>query len=401
MLTARYLGPSNYGLITYAASLVAFVTPIMQLGLNSILVQEIIDYPEDEGTVIGTSVFMSLLSSLACIVGCVSFSLMVNQGEVETTIVVGLYSLLLLFQSIELIQYWFQAKYLSKYTSITMLVAYTIVSLYKIFLLATQKSIFWFAVSNAFDYCIISITLLIIYHGVGGKKLGISKKIAKRMFAKSKYYIISGMMITVFAQTDRIMLKTMIGDAATGYYSAAVACATMTGFVFTAIIDSFRPLILESKKKSNVSFSENMIRLYSIIFYLSFCQSIFMTGLAGLIIHILYGSQYYPAISALRIVVWYTTFSYFGAVRDVWMLSEGKQKYLWIINLCGALTNVILNYILIPVLGINGAAIASLFTQFFTNVILGWVIKPINGNNKLMLLGLNPMRVVDVLKKMR
>ena len=401
MLTARYLGPSNYGLITYAASLVAFVTPIMQLGLNSILVQEIIDYPEDEGTVIGTSVFMSLLSSLACIVGCVSFSLMVNQGEVETTIVVGLYSLLLLFQSIELIQYWFQAKYLSKYTSITMLVAYTIVSLYKIFLLATQKSIFWFAVSNAFDYCIISITLLIIYHGVGGKKLGISKKIAKRMFAKSKYYIISGMMITVFAQTDRIMLKTMIGDAATGYYSAAVACATMTGFVFTAIIDSFRPLILESKKKSNVSFSENMIRLYSIIFYLSFCQSIFRTGLAGLIIHILYGSQYYPAISALRIVVWYTTFSYFGAVRDVWMLSEGKQKYLWIINLCGALTNVILNYILIPVLGINGAAIASLFTQFFTNVILGWVIKPINGNNKLMLLGLNPMRVVDVLKKMR
>ena len=48
MLTARYLGPSNYGLITYAASLVAFVLPIAQLGFNNILVQEIVNDPENE-----------------------------------------------------------------------------------------------------------------------------------------------------------------------------------------------------------------------------------------------------------------------------------------------------------------------------------------------------------------
>ena len=42
MLTARYLGPANYGLINYASSVVAFVTPIMYLGLNAVLVQEII-----------------------------------------------------------------------------------------------------------------------------------------------------------------------------------------------------------------------------------------------------------------------------------------------------------------------------------------------------------------------
>ena len=69
MLTARYLGPSNYGLITYAASLVAFVVPLMQLGLTNILVQELVNRPEEEGKVIGTSTILSLVSSLACIAG--------------------------------------------------------------------------------------------------------------------------------------------------------------------------------------------------------------------------------------------------------------------------------------------------------------------------------------------
>ena len=51
MLTARYLGPSNYGVISYAASVVAFVVPIMQLGFNNVLVQETVMNPDDEGKI--------------------------------------------------------------------------------------------------------------------------------------------------------------------------------------------------------------------------------------------------------------------------------------------------------------------------------------------------------------
>lgn len=401
MLTARYLGPSNYGLINYAASLVAFVVPIMQLGLNNIMVQEIVNNSGEEGKIIGTATTMSFLSSLACIVGVVSFSCIANRGETDTIIVVALYSILLIFQSIELVQYWFQAKYLSKYTSITMLVAYTVVSIYKIILLATGKPVYWFAISNAFDYCIISIALLVIYKRIGTQRLGFSKAIASRMFAKSKYYIVSSMMVTIFAQTDRIMLKLMLDNSAAGFYSAAVACAVMTSFVFTAIIDSARPSIFESKRTSEEAFEKNLSRLYSVIIYLSLLQSVAMTVLANFIIRILYGAQYLESIPALQIVVWYTTFSYMGSVRNIWMLAENKQKYLWVINLSGALANVILNYLLIPVMGIIGASIASLVTQFFTNVFIGYVFSPIKGNNRIMLAGCNPKSIMEILKKTR
>ncbi len=398
MFTSRYLGPSGYGLISYAASVVAFVVPIMRLGLDSILVQEVVNDSENEGKIVGTSIGMSFFSSFFTVGGVILFVSVANAGEKETIIVCALYSLLLIAQSIELIHYWFQAKLKSQYTSIVSLVAYVLFSGYKIFLLITGKNIYWFAIAQSIDYFIVGISLLIIYQKVGNQPLRFSWKLVKRLFKKSKYYIVSSMMVTIFAQTDRIMLKIMLGDAATGYYSAAVACAGMTSFVFGAIIDSMRPIIFEGKQTSQEKFEMGVSRLYSIIIYTSLLQSVLFTIFAPLIINILYGKQYLASISALQIIVWYTTFSYLGAVRNIWILAEGKQNKLWILNLSGALLNVLLNWLLIPVWGVNGAAIASLITQIFTNVIMNQIIKPIRGVNKLMFRGCNPRILVETCK---
>ena len=401
MLTARYLGPSNYGVINYAASIVAFAAPIMQLGLCNILVQEFVEDDKHEGEILGTSLIMSLSSALVCVIGVTAFAFVANAGEPETVKVCFLYSLMLFFQAMELAMYWFQAKYLSKYTSIAMFCSYAIVSAYKIFLLITEKSIYWFALSNALDYMIIAIAMIAMYRIKGGQNLRFSFDRAKKLFAKGKYYIVSSMMVTIFAQTDKIMLKAMIDETATGYYSAAITCAGITAFVFGAIIDSVRPLIFENKKRDTASYEKAVIQLYSVIIYLSLLQSLAMTILAGLIIRILYGVQYLASVPALQVVVWYTTFAYIGSVRNIWILAEGKQKYLWIINLSGALVNVLLNYVLIQTWGMIGAAAASLLTQIFTNVIIGYLIVPIQRNNRLMLSACNPKVVCGMLLDMK
>ena len=236
MLTARYMGPSNYGLLSYAQSLCTFVVPIMQLGLNWIIVYEIINSSDDEEGILGTSVVLSLLSAVFCITGIVVFTSIANAGEKDTLLVCFLFSINLLFQSIELIQYWFQAKLLSKYTSLVALFSYIIVSAYKIILLVTKKSIYWFAISHSIDYCIIAISLLFIFKKLTGKRLFFSATIAKRLLENSKYYIVTGLMINLFMQTDRVMLKIMVGNTITGFYSAASVCAGIGGFVFVAIL---------------------------------------------------------------------------------------------------------------------------------------------------------------------
>ena len=131
MISARYLGPSNYGLLNYASSVVAFVFPVAQLGLRNVLVEEIVSNPERVGKALGTSLLISIASSICCMAGCVVFVAVANAGERDTLIVCALCSVSLIFQSTEMIQYWYQAKLLSKYTSIVSLIAYTVVVLYK------------------------------------------------------------------------------------------------------------------------------------------------------------------------------------------------------------------------------------------------------------------------------
>ncbi len=394
MISARYLGPSNYGLINYAASVVAFVIPIMQLGLSKTLVQELIERPDREGEVLGTALLLNIISAFCCVGSVYLFLQFSNAGD-ELTVLVGvLYSISLIFQSGEILQYWFQAKLISKYTSVVSLAAYCVVALYKVYLLIAQKPVAWFALSNSLDFLLISAALIIIYNKIGKQRLKFSFRLGKIMLHRSKHYIISEMMVTIFAQTDRVMLKHLINETETGYYSAAVACVGVTGFIYVAIIDSLRPAILEAKHEQSPQYEVRMVQLYSIITYLALLQSIVMTLLAQPIVMVLYGADYMSSVLPLRIVVWYTTFAYYGSVRNVWILAEGKQKYLWIINLMGASANVLLNILLIPSLGAAGAAIASLLTQFFTNVIVGFILKPLRYNNTLMIKGLNPMPLI-------
>ena len=399
MFVARHLGPSNYGLISYAASLVAFAAPIMKLGLDATLVYEIVNDEKNEGKIIGTSIVMCLLSSILCIIGITSFVFFVNAGETDTLIITLLYSILLLFQAIEIIQYWFQAKLLSKYSSISMLISYFVLAIVQIYILTTNKNIYIFALSYTLDYLIVVILLILIYLKKERKKLSFSKKIGLKLFNKSKYYIVSSLMITIFAQTDKIMIKLMMNNENVGFYSASVTCANMFGFVFAALIDSMRPSAFCALKESKEKFNECLTNIYSIIIYLSLFFSIGVTIFSPLIIKIMYGSSYISSISALRIIVWYTTFSYIGTIRNIYIMSKGYQKCLLLINFLGAVTNIFINFLLIPSFGINGAAFASLVTQVFTNFIIGFILKPIKENNLLLINALDIRIFLNIIKR--
>ena len=394
MLTARYLGPSNYGLINYAASIVAFLIPVMQLGLRSTLVQEFVDAPDREGKILGTAIALNIAGALACIAAVFSFTSVVNASEPETILICVLYSVSLLFQAVEIIQYWFQAKLMAKYPSVAMLFSYVAVSAYKIFLLITGKSVYWFAVSHAIDFAIISAVLVVVYLVKGEQKLGFSFRLAGKMLSRSKYYIVSGLMVNVFQLTDRVMLKHMAGDEMTGLYSAAVACSGITIFVFNAIIDSYRPSILQKFKSGESEAEDETATLYSVVIYLSLLQCVAIDVLAKPLVLLLYGQDYVGSVGALRIVTWFTLFSVIGTVRNIWILAHGRQRVLLVVNLCGAVMNIGLNLVLIPVIGMIGASVASVVCQCFANVVVTEFIPGIRRNNRILLMGLDPRRLV-------
>lgn len=389
MLCARYLGPSDYGLIGYAASLLTFALPLMRLGLNNTLVKELVEDPEQEGQIMGTALVLNLLAALAGMAGVCAFAAAANPVDSRAVLVCGLYSLSLIFSAVEMIQYWFQYRLLSGRCAGVMLMAYMAASAYRIFLLANGAEIQWFALTNSVDQGIVGIVLLLIFFRMGGR-LSFSFQRAKLLLASSRYYLFSALVAVLFQSTDRILLTAIAGTAENGLYICAVTCATMAQFVFLAITDSFRPVILEQHRQNREKFERDVAGLYSITFYLALAQCLVMTLGADWIVRLLYGRAYLPAAPLLRVLSCQFIFSCMGVVRNVWILAEEKQKYLWRINLFGALLNIGLNLLLIPRWGALGAAATSLLTQFGANFVMGFVIAPIRDNNRLLLRGMDP-----------
>ena len=385
LITARYLGPSNFGLINYATAYTTFFSSLCTLGLNGILVKEMVDYPESEGEILGTSILIRGVSSFFSFLTIVGCSLIMDRSDVSTVVVVILCNFSLIFQVFDTFNYWFQAHLLSKYTAISTLVGYTAVSLYRIILLILGMDVRWFAFATTVDYIVIAILLYLLYKRYSNQKLTVSFIRAKNMLGKSYHFILSGMMVSIYNSTDRLMLKQMMTETSVGYYSTAIAICTMWAFVLIAIIDSLTPSIMQSFKSNYDKYKKRNKQLYSIIFYVSTFVSIILCIFGELIIKILYGNEFLPAVAPLRIITWYVAFSYLGSARNAWLVCENKQKYLKYIYIFAVIANVGLNYFLIPLWGASGAAFASLITQFCTCIVFPGFLKPLRENSKLMI----------------
>lgn len=385
LLTARYLGPDNYGLINYATAYSTFFTSFCTLGINSVIVKNFIDNPAEEGKTIGTTLVLRLISSILSLFTIVGIVRLVDGNEPVTLAVVALYCLGLIFNVFDTFNYWFQSKLQSKYYAIATIVSYIIASAYRVVLLIQGRSVQWFAIANSVDYCIVALLLVIFYKLNHGPKLSFSMKKGKELLSVSYSYILSGLMIAIYGATDKLMLKQMLDEASVGYYSLASSISTMWVFILSAVIDSLKPTIMKYHNENRLLYENMNRRLYAIIFYVSLLASSFIAVIAPLFISIIFGEEYLPAVTPLRIVVWYVAFSYLGVARDIWIVCERKQKNLKYLYIGSALLNVVLNYITIPKLGVNGAALSTLITQISTIFIFPLFIKDFRPNVKLML----------------
>ena len=375
MYTARYLGPSNFGIIGYVTSYVAFFASLCSLGLDGIIVNELVKHPNKQGEYIFTSIVMRFGSSLMSIIALQLLMFIIHPGDSTITVITFLSSISLLFGSFDIITYWYQSKLNSKISVIISTMSYVVVATFKIYLLYMGKSVVWFALASTLDIALISILLVISYFKFNGQRFSFSIKVAKSLISQSYHFVLSGVMVAVFAQTDKIMIGQFLNTTEVGYYSAALTICGLWAFIPGSIIDSARPVIMQLKLVNEKKYIQSLKQLYCALIWVSIFFGVFIFIFAEYIIILFFGDQYISAVQPLRIAIGYCAFSYLGSAKNIWLICEGKQKYEKWFTVTGALINIVLNFLLIPLMGISGAAVATLVTQATTNFILPLIPK--------------------------
>lgn len=335
------------------------------LGLQSIVVRDIVRDPACKEETLGTAAVLQLLGGLLAY-GCVLGSIFwLRPEDTVAQLLVAILSSIMLFRFSDVALYWFESQVLSKYIVWVQNGCFLIFAVIKVGLILSHASLLAFAWATAAEALIVAV-LIFLMLGLRGPKLQhlrFSLLRAKTLLADSWPLLLSGMAIMVYMKIDQIMLGQMLGDDAVGIYSAAVRISEVWYFIPMMIVASVFPAILEAKKRDEAQYLQRLQRLYDLMVWLSVAIALPMTFVSTPIVVALFGSAYAESGTVLAIHIWASVFVFLGVASSQWFVAENRQILSFQRTVLGAVINMVLNYLLIPKFGVLGAAYATVLAQ--------------------------------------
>lgn len=366
---ARYLGAHNYGLLNYGVAYIAIFMTLSKLGIDSIIVHEIIKNRKNTGEIVGTTIVLRSISSLISILMIYVLVVFLNPNEKMLHVITIIQSLSLIFVAFDVVGFWFQSNLQSKYAVISKSIAFTLVSIWRIILIYFEAPVEYFAFATVLEAITISAFMVVFYIKFNGQKLSFSFQVAKKLLIRSSSFIISGLLVSIYTQMDKIMLGKIADESTVGIYSAAMTIASLWIFVPNALIESARPVIMSTKESNEKLYLLRYKQLLCSIIWLSIFASLFISLLSKPLVLIIFGDQFTESIFVLAVLIWSRIFALIGVTRSIWLISENQVKYQIYFVGVGAFLNVILNFVLIPKYGAMGAAIATIFAEVLSSTV--------------------------------
>lgn len=393
---ARYLGPQQFGLFNFATAFVGLFGAVAGLGLQSIVVRDIVRDPTCKEETLGTAAVLQLgggVLAYGLILGSIFW---LRPSDALAKWLVAILGSMMLFKASEVAVYWFESQVLSKYTVWVQNGSFMVFAVVKVALILGNAPLLAFAWATMAEVALVALLLLVMLGLRGPRllKLKVSLARAKVMLTDSWPLMLSGLAIVVYMKIDQIMLGQMLGDEAVGIYSAATRISEVWYFIPMMIVASVFPAILDAKKQSEALYYQRLQRLYDLMVWLSVAVALPMTFLAGPIVALLYGPAFGEAGTVLAIHIWASVFVFLGVASSQWFVAENRQILSFQRTLLGAVINVVLNYIWIPIFGAVGAAYATVLAQASVGLIYDVFQKETRPMFIMKLKSLNPMQLI-------
>lgn len=176
----------------------------------------------------------------------------------------------------------------------------------------------------------------------------------------------------IFFWADSFFIGYFNGAADVGFYNVAVSIVLLLMIVPELFLKLFFPLITKEYSKNNHEIVKQLSQqVGKWIFVLNIPLFLIMFLFPGVIINVLFGSEYLVASNALKILSLGTLVS----SSLIWIYNNllsmaGKTKLLFINLLFASILNIFLNIFLIPKYGITGAAIATTISKILLGIVL-------------------------------
>lgn len=181
---------------------------------------------------------------------------------------------------------------------------------------------------------------------------------------------------SIYLQLDTVMLGFLKGNEAVGYYTGAIKLTKMlmgvTSSLCVVLLPRLSNLAVENEREK---FDRLLKRALDYVITIAAPMSMGLIIMAPTLVYLFCGEEYVPSIPTMQITAPIILFISISYVLVQSIFSLGKENITIITGVVGALTNVTINFLLIPHLAQEGAAIGTLLAEFSVMIAYLFIIR--------------------------
>jgi O-antigen/teichoic acid export membrane protein len=394
---ARYLGAELFGQLNYATGFVGLFFALTTMGLDSIVVRDLVREPHRRNELLGTAALIMFLGSCLMLV-LVAVSAFLKGMEPLTFTLVVVIAAAELLRPLSTVDHHFQAEVRAAKSVVVQMVQVLVSAGAKIALILMQADLIWFAWIYVLENLILGLGYVLAYRrdGYSVRDWRTNLPMARHLLSESWPLIIFGVALFVQAKIDQVMLGDLLGkqDGAAagneevGQYSVALKMIESLGFLPMIVQQSLAPAVTKAKAMGQALYIDRLRNLYRLMFVMFLVTAIPLYLLAEPFIVLLYGEEFRPAGVLLALFAIRLFFTNMGVGKQCFITNESLFKYSLLTALVGASVNIAMNWFLIPEFRAIGAIWATIGSFTVSIFLIDLLFRNTRGNFKNMIIGI-------------
>jgi O-antigen/teichoic acid export membrane protein len=364
IFVARYLGPEQYGLMSYVLSYIAIFQVLAYFGMDNIEIREESKTPEEKDKIIGTAICLKLIFAVATI-GLVALTVCIFEADSFTRWMIMLYSISMIANSFGVIRNYFTSLVWNEYIVKTEITRTFIGAGIKVALLLLHASLAWFIAATLFDTMLIAGGYLVSYRSKidSIRKWRFDKTTAIYLIKQSFPLLLSGAAVVVYTKIDQVIIRNLLNTESVGYYSVADRFVEICLFIPTILSQTITPILVQAYSENKSEYDQKSQQFMNIMVWSTLILCVVICLIALPMVRYTFGTQYLLSVPILQIMVFKVVGYALAQSSGAMIIVESKQKYTLFRNIIGCVACIVLNYLLIPNFGLKGAAYASILTS--------------------------------------
>ena len=370
---ARYIGPENFGKLSFTISIFVFVQTFSWFGAQNVLFKRLSENVKSGMKLSLASQVLRRLLFIISSIGCLIYLWLFSD---TLTFIFGLGNCIASYFIVSDVYSIYNNSQLTSHINALSNIAGLGIALLLRFVL-----VFYEAEPYTMVLPIIVIALIpysirkwyFCYMNKHSFKVDSNRKYNKYILMTGGSLVLSTLSITLYTQISNIFLAKYTSFTSLGIYNVALTIGGAWAFISIALITSYFPKIYATKSKIEESQLLRQIHLIAIGIGVGCLLAISIVG--KWFIEFLYGADYIKAASFLPLIVIATMLSTLGTISYRYMIKLNGYKYLSIKMFIVSLLSVPLAYILIRRYGIMGAAMCFIIIEILSLTVGNYFFK--------------------------